>query len=550
MNTHLDEILGNEGGDALLIKGSEAPATASDFKKSMEMKMKRNMKALLCAMILILLASTVVASAEAQRRHSVIIVGAGVAGLAAAWELAQRDVDVAVIEMQALPGGTALMSEGAVCIVGTPAQVEAGISDFSEIAYQDFMAYGRDENGSGPDAEWVRYYVHESRHEIYDWLIRLGVRFEKGAILMPGNRVPRWHKVIGKGRGLVEPIYSHCRQSGKVTFYFRFKAVSLIRDDQGRIVGVRTQRLKDGAAVDYLAPVVILATGGFQGNAKMVREYWPEKQSFPERLLIGAGATALGTGHEMAREAGARLVNMHYQWNYSTGLANPTAAMENRGSNAFSQQSIWVNRAGRRFVNESQDTKATFSRVLEQPGGTYWAIFDHAARGNFFVSGWSRESIEKIFFEEAGKHEFIKSAMTFSDLAQAAGLPPKTLENTVHRWNEMVSDGSDSDFGRIGCSGTPWSKPVRIEQAPFYAVQFYPLTRKSMGGVAIDRSCRVLKTTGQPVFGLYAAGELTGLAGVNGKASLEGTFLGACILTGRVAGRAAAAELGKREKAH
>ncbi len=514
----------------------------------MEMKMKRNMKALLLAMILILLGSTGVAARIVERQHSAIIVGAGVAGLAAAWDLAQRDVDVAVIEMQAAPGGTARMSEGAICIVGTPEQAEAGIRDSSEIAYQDFMAYGRDEDGSGPDAEWVRYYVHESRHEIYDWLIRVGVRFEKGAILMPGNRVPRWHKVVGKGRGLVEPIYSHCRQSSKVTFYFRFKAVLLIRDDQGRVVGVRTQRLKDGVAVDYLAPVVILATGGFQGNAKMVREHWPEKQYFPERLLIGAGANAVGTGHEMAREAGASLVNMHYQWNYSTGLANPTAAMENRGSNAFSQQSIWVNKAGRRFVNESQDTKATFSSLLEQPGGTYWAIFDHTARKNFFVSGWSRESIEKIFFEDAGKHEFIKSAMTLRDLAQAAGLPPQTLENTVRRWNEMVKAGSDSDFGRIGGSRTPWSKPTRIEQAPFYAVQFYPLTRKSMGGVAIDRSCRVLKATGQPVPGLYAAGELTGLAGVNGKASVEGTFLGASILTGRIAGRGAAAELGKSEK--
>lgn len=510
--------------------------------------MTRTLKTLLFVMTLVLFWSVIVTAAETGRRHEVIVVGAGIAGLAATWELAQKDVDVAVMDMQAHSGGTALMSEGAICIVGTPQQVQDGIVDSPQIAYQDFMTYGHDEGGSGPDAEWVSYYVNRSRHEIYDWLISLGVRFEKGAILMPGNSVPRWHKAVGKGRGLVEPIYRQCRQSKKVTFYFKFKAVSLIRDASGRVIGVRAERLKDGATVDYLAPVVILATGGFQGNINMIKEHWPPRQPFPDRLLIGAGANASGTGHEMAQAAGARLVNMHYQWNYSTGLPNPTAAGKNRGSNAFSQQSIWVNKAGRRFVNESQDTKTTFSEVLKQPGGTYWAIFDSAARENFFISGWSRESIESVIFDSTKKHEFVKSAPTVRELALAAGLPPHTLEDTVRRWNEMVTTGSDSDFGRIGCCQTPWSRPNPIDRAPFYAVQFYPLARKSMGGVAVDRSCRVLKASGQPIPGLYAAGELTGLAGVHGKASLEGTFLGACILTGRVAGRAAALELAGRKK--
>lgn len=130
----------------------------------------------------------------------------------------------------------------------------------------------------------------------------------------------------------------------------------------------------------------------------------------------------------------------------------------------------------------------------------------------------------------------------------AAGLPPQTLNETVGCWNEMVTSGKDIDFGRIGCCRTPWSNPTRIERAPFYAVPFYPLARKSMGGVSIDQSCRVLDVSGQPIPGLYAAGELTGLAGVNGKASLEGTFLGASIMTGRVAGRAAAAELADQRK--
>jgi len=505
-------------------------------------------RVLFFAIMLILFSPTAMLAAEKEQRHDVVVVGAGIAGLSATWELARKGFDVAVIEMQPLYGGTATMSEGALCIVGTPEQANAGIIDSPQIAFKDFMTYGSDPSGSGPDVEWVHYYTNESRRDIYDWLIGLGITFEKSAVLMPGNSVPRWHKVIGKGRGLVEPIYRACKQSNTVKFFYGHKAISLITGKSGQITGIRTQRLKDNVSIDYLAPIVILATGGFQGNMKMVQSYWPEKQPLPERILTGAGINATGSGHEIAQALGARVVNMQYQWNYSTGLQSPSDITGTRGLNAFSQQSIWVNKAGRRFVNESQDTKVTFPELIKQPGGTYWAVFDSTARKNFFVSGWSRESIEEGLFNNQQTNQFVKSASTIAELAVAAGLPPQALNKTVDRWNAMVTSGNDIDFGRINCCRTPWSNPTRIERAPFYAVQFYPLARKSMGGVSIDRSCRVINTSGRPIPGLYAVGELTGLAGVNGKASLEGTFLGASIITGRVAGRAAAAELADQTK--
>lgn len=505
-------------------------------------------RVLFFAVILVMVAPAAMLAADKDQRHDVVVVGAGIAGLSATWELTQKGFDVAVIEMQPLYGGTATMSEGALCIVSTPEQANAGIIDSPQIAFKDFITYGSDPHGSGPDIEWVRYYTKESRHEIYDWLIGLGVNFENTPVLMPGNSVPRWHKVIGKGRGLVEPIYRACKQSNTAKFFYGHKAISLIRGKNGQITGIRTQRIKDNVSVEYLAPIVILATGGFQGNMKMVQRYWPEKQPLPERILTGAGINATGSGHEMAQAIGARLVNMQYQWNYSTGLQSPSDISGTRGLNAFSQQSIWVNKAGRRFVNESQDTKVTFPELIKQPGGTYWAVFDSTARKNFFVSGWSRESIEEGLFHNKQNNQFVKTAPTITELAVVAGLPPQVLNETIDRWNAMVTSGNDIDFGRINCCRTPWSKPTKIERAPFYAVQFYPLARKSMGGVSIDSSCRVLDVSGQPIPGLYAAGELTGLAGVNGKASLEGTFLGTSIMTGRVAGRSAAAELADQRK--
>jgi len=123
--------------------------------------------------------------------------------------------------------------------------------------------------------------------------------------------------------------------------------------------------------------------------------------------------------------------------------------------------------------------------------------------------------------------------------------------------NEMVDKGVDEDFGRFG-PGMPTGRHARVPGAvaarqprkiatpPFYAVQQYPLSRKSMGGVAIGTSCRVLDIAAKTIPGLYAAGEVTGLARINGKAGLEGTFLGRSVVTGRVADRTVLADLGRK----
>jgi uncharacterized protein len=478
------------------------------------------------------------AAAEPERRYEVIIVGAGIAGLSAAWELSKHGVSSAVIELSQEYCAAARMSEGGISIVGTPEQEQGGEPDSPELAFADFVNYGRDEDGPGPNLEWVRYYVNESRHEIYDWLIGLGVAFEKKVVLMPGNSVPRWHKVVGKGKSLMEPIYRDCIEMGKVTFIMGTKVISLMREGN-RITGVRAEHTRGGTPVDYYASEVILATGGFQSNLKMVHQYWPKDLPYPERFLTGGWIHATGSGHEMAQAVGGKLTNMQYQLNYPTGLPNPSGM---RGINAYNDFSIWVNKTGRRFMRESRDTRVTFPEVLKQPGSTYWTIFDSASREHLHISGWTRPIIEKGFFENPQMKRYLKSADTISDLARAAGLPPDVLEETLKRWNKMVEAKNDEDFGRIGSVKTPWGNPPKIETPPFYAVQFFPMTRKSMGGVAIDMSCRVLDGAGKPIPGLYAVGELTGLAGVNGKASTEGTFLGACILTGRVAGRAIASE--------
>jgi flavocytochrome c len=468
----------------------------------------------------------------------VIVVGAGISGLAAALDLGRGGSKVTVIDMSSVFGGHAVMSQGSVSIVATPAQERAGIHDSPDLAFEDFRRWGED-----PATDWVRYYVDHSRHEIYDWLDDLGVRFSE-VLASSGNSVPREHQPVGRGIGLVTPIYRACLELGNVDFDWNSKVEQLLTA-HGRVVGVLVRDLRTGSQRELRGRAVVLATGGFQSNLDMVREFWPAEFRFPERILVGSGRNSIGLGHRLAQAAGGELVHMDYQWNYFTGLPDPRYPGTNRGLNATNLYGILVNSEGRRFANLHGWAKEVMPVLLKQKNVSCWCIFDEASKPFFTVSGsdWGDfKTVEKLILQNP---DLVKKADRLEELAELAGLPAKILVETVARYNELVELGEDTDFGRFGPGKPEFSNRAspKIATPPYYAMQTFPLTRKSMGGVAIDLQCRVLDKQRQPIPGLYAVGELTGLAGINGKAALEGTFLGPCIVTGRVAARSLLKEL-------
>jgi flavocytochrome c len=467
-----------------------------------------------------------------RKTPDVVVVGAGISGLSAALELGRGGAKVVVIDMSSVFGGHAVMSQGSVSIIASPAQERAGIHDSPDLAFQDFRRWGED-----PDAKWVRYYVDHSRTEIYDWLDELGVRFSE-VLSSSGNSVPREHQPLGRGIGLVTPIYRACLELGPIDFIWNSKVEQLLTD-HGRVVGVRVHDLRTGDKREVRGKAVVLATGGFQSNLDMVREFWPAEFRFPKRILVGSGRNSIGLGHQMAVAVGGELVHMHYQWNYFTGLPDPRYPGSNRGLNATNLYGILVNSEARRFANFHGWAKEVMPILLKQNDAICWCIFDEASKPFFSVSGsdWGDfKKVEKLILQNP---ELVKKADTLDQLAELSGLPPKNLVETVERYNELVERGEDIDFGRFGPGKPEFSNKAspKIATPPFYAMQTFPLTRKSMGGVAIDLQCRVLDKHKQPIPGLYAVGEVTGLAGINGKAALEGTFLGPCIVTGRVAAR-------------
>jgi predicted oxidoreductase len=444
----------------------------------------------------------------------ILVVGAGIAGLSAALEAATHGAHVNVIDMSSVFGGHAVMSEGDVTIINTPLQRAKGVHDSYALAYKDFVTWGKD-----ADADWVRYYAKHSRSDIYDWLTPMGVQFD-GLRNYPGNSVPRAHMTRGRGLGLVSPLYRECLESPNIAFTWNTEVVQL-QVENGRVVGLQVKNLRTGQTRELRAHAVILATGGFQSNLALVRKYWPQDLPAPERLLAGSGINSTGSGLAMATKAGAALVHLDHQWNYERGLPDPRYPGENRGLNA-TVQGVQVNEKGALFWPAHAASDVALRAVLDQPGATYWSIFDEKGKHTFWIAGsnWGDfETIQRVILDN---DDLVKKATTIDELAMKTGLPVAALRESLAQTNT----GS-----------------VKIDSPPFYAVQFFPLTRKSMGGIAIDPSAHVLDKLKHPIPGLYAAGEATGEAGINGKAALEGTFLGPAVVTARIAGRAAVSYL-------
>lgn len=462
----------------------------------------------------------------------VVIVGAGISGLSAALELARGGARVTVLDMSSVYGGHAVMSQGGVCIVNSRLQRSLGLKDSPQRAYRDFLAWGED-----ADPAWVRYYCERSSRDIYDWLRELGVGFENKVYDTPGSSVPRFHQPLGRGIGLVTPIYRACLEQTNIRFQWNVKAEKLLQKG-ARVVGVGGRDMRSGTRRAFRASAVVLATGGFQSNLDMVRTFWPKQFPTPKRILAGSGLNSVGSGHRLAQSVGGALVKMDHQWNYFTGIPDPRRPDSHRGLSAANLFGILVNKEGKRFANQLAWAKEVVPAMLRQTDQTMWWIFDEKRKAEFTVSGsdWADfAKVDKLILQNP---KLVKKAKTLRELARKTGLPPTALEATVKRYNRLYAEGTDTDFGRFAPNDEYGNKySDSIDKPPYYAMQSFLLTRKSMGGVAIDRGCRVLDKQKRPIRGLYAVGELTGLAGINGKAALEGTFLGPCILTGRVAGR-------------
>lgn len=462
----------------------------------------------------------------------VIVVGAGIAGLAAALEAESHGARVLVVEANSVAGGHAVRA-GGFALVDTPLQRARGLHDSPDIAFRDLMAWGED-----ADPWWVRFYVENSREQVYDWLTAMGVQFTM-VVPAPQASVPRFHFTRGAAVNAVLPMIREALGRPRIEFLWNTEVTELLRRD-GQISGIRTERSRTSGRRLYHAPAVILATGGFQSNLDLVRRNWRRDLPAPARLLIGAGQYATGSGLRLVEPFGAALTRMDHQVTFVNGLPDPRDPSGGHGLLTQNPAAIWVDATGRRFTNEAASGKVTDRAVLRRSPATHWLVFDAVGARQLTIRGAAWLSAKTIQEDILDNPTLVSKADSVAALATAAGLPPDALLETVQRFNRFVDQGMDTDFGRIG-PGMTEAPPPALRQPPFYAIQLFPMTRKSMGGLVIDHEARVLGGAGQVIRGLFAAGEATGVAGINGSHGGEGTFLGPGVLIGRVAGRSAVA---------
>ena len=467
-------------------------------------------------------------------RADVVVIGLGVSGLSCAIEAAERGARVTVVEASTGPGGTAAGAGGGTCIPGSALQARLGIEDSVDLALEDWIAWG----GGSVDVEWAERYLTASGGLIFDGLAARGVRWIS---VHPheGNRVPRWHRPQGGGKRVMALLNEHARSLPGITWLYGWRARELVRVG-GRVGGVLAAR--GDSTTEILAPAVVVATGGFNNSAALVTRHTPRARG-AERVLLGGGTGATGDGVALLEAVGAQFTELDAVWMYPYGTPDHLQPDSGRGLAVRGVDGeIWVNDDGNRFHDESlRGGAAGTDALLAQPRGRAWSVFDAATAAHLVIADprylVGNETIRPRVQEFLRDSPHVRSASSLGELAAAMDVDRGNLASAVADMNRAIAAGLAED--------PVFHKPLRglpaILEPPFYAVRLHPLARKNLGGVRTDLDCRVLDGGDRPIDGLYASGEVAGMAGgrINGRAALEGTAFGPSLFSGVIAGRSA-----------
>jgi flavocytochrome c len=470
----------------------------------------------------------------------VTIIGSGGAAFAAAVEACGAGARVALLEKQEDLGGASIISGGGCWIAGSPLQESIGIKDSPDDGFEDWVKWG----GGAADEPWARYYIDHSLHDLYFWAEGLGLKWIDFKF-QEGNRVLRWHRADNNGLGLVTVLMDTARNRGLTEIHTSTEVTEIIMD-RGRACGVKAIHLQSGRPMEIRSRTVIVATGGFCSNLDMIHEVRPELRQ--HKIMEGSAVGATGGGHRFLQKAGGYLTHMDAIWFYVYATPDYRDPKGRRGLVfRWAPSYIWVNQQGRRFHNEFFSGGKTAPPAFFSLNPSHaWAILEGGMLAEMEVadpyyrqgSQVHRDRVRELY----EKSPYIHKAGAFPELARKIGVDVPTFLSTVERYNRACESGleNDPEFGK------PLKGCKKFDSPPYYAFQLFPLARKSLGGVKADMKCRVLNKYFDPIPGLYAAGEVAGMAGghINGLAALEGTMLGPSVFSGRVAGAWAAAETG------
>jgi len=451
-----------------------------------------------------------------SRDADVVIAGGGIAGLTALLTAVEAGADALLLERRNDLGGSTVLSSGLLAFAGTAEQQAAGIADSADLLRRDLLAAGRDRNS----AELVEAYC-EHQLDTYRWLVARGtvVGHPHAA---SGQSVPRSHPIDTSAT--VQGLARRARAAGgRIEFGARARR---LLTEGGRVTGV----VADSGAghLEIRAAATVLATGGFSRSGDLMARFAPGM----EQALRHGGAGSTGDGLLMACKLGAGLADLPYIKGTFGIFPWPSAGEEGTGILAVYKGAIAVNGFGERFVNESLPYKEIGDACLAQAGEIAFQVFDAA------VLAASDSGVPIYDFRKRITHGQVQQAQTIAGLADKLGLPPEALTKTVGEYNARIAAGQPDPLGRQTMSGGV-GVPVPLVTPPFYGFPSATVVLATYAGVTIDASARVLDVYGDPIPGLYAAGEVTG--GLHGAGYVTGTSIGKSAIFGRIAGAAAVA---------
>ena len=488
----------------------------------------------------------------------VIVVGGGGAALAAAAEVARLGCRVLVIEKNPVLGGSTRLSTGLVMGVGSSLQASAGVADSPDVYDAEAAEIIRTQGLTDDPA--MRRLLTENSAETVNFLASIGVNFF-GPLAFPPFTVKRFHQALPDGRTLVRCLEAHCRSLG-VEFRLQAQARQLLTHN-GRVTAVEVWSRDGGTQRLFAGTAVILATGDFSANREL-------RSRYGERDLESLEAyneTATGDGHSMALEIGATIESMG-----SCGIPLGTIALPHAGRKrepsrlpthglitrlmswalrwlpkqalrlfvlrraltdlpleptVFKEGAILVNRAGKRFVDELRMTAAD---VASQPGGEAFVVFDNKIARLFNSSPYYLSRVPGAARAYVDDYRTVRGdafyeALTIAELAARAGIAGDALNAAVTSRNLALSRADKA-----------------LTNPPFFALgPFWACVRHIPIGVEVNTGLQVLRKTGVPIPGLYAAGDV----GHGGFVEIgHGHALSWAFTTGRLAGRYAARERG------
>ena len=442
----------------------------------------------------------------------VVVVGAGLAGLAAATEALERGAGVILLEKRPTHGGSSAVSTGSILCTGSKLQMQAGIKD----SPAELVKHLLNVNENLSDVALVKVLADRIGADI-DWLSAHDVQFIPGVYTVMGSPVARALLAKGAGSGLTNPLFATAKAKGAKIFP-ETKGESLYKDDKGRIVGLSAVG-KTGKPIAIRAKKgVILTSGGFCASKEHMMRFATTFYNY----VVASAPGSTGDGITMAWSAGSDFIHMD--------AVLPTPTVEVSSGMLITSYvldtgaGILVSEEGKRFCNETGGYFKTALDVGEQV---------QRQKNKYVFELFGKNAREKVpRVNDYLKAGFVTEADTVEELAGKLGCKPAVLAETVRKYNEAVEKKSDPEFGRQ-------SLKAKLEPK-FGALRIAPGSLASTGGLRVNTDSKVLDTAGKPIPGLYAAGEVTG--GISVRGTVGGDYLGAAVVFGRIAGRNAAGE--------